>query len=284
MSKRVISHRSVLAVLVTASCWGTLQLPTTAATSYALQRGAVEQASDSTLSDGILVAGLSFRLPVRASRWRFGGFARSCSATTEAIDFNDLQQSFAPIAPPVQPSESMDSESAPVDYTVSAHPTIFVRVPDLPGATVGFTLQNEDETEELYSTQFELDGTEGGIVGIQIPASSPSLEVGQKYIWKVMLSSSCGGNSGDFRLATNSWIERVEPQGALTSVSQVPMRDRPALYAEAGVWQETLSSLAELRMQNPNDAELSESWSSLMESVNLGEYSSEPILRIHSEQ
>lgn len=284
MSKRVISQTSVLAALVTASFWGTLQLPTTAATSYALQRGAVEQASDSTLSDGVLVAGLSFRLPVRASRWRFGGFARGCAAATEAVDFNDLQQSLAPIAPPVQPNESIDPEDVPVDYTVSAHPTIFVRVPDLPGATVGFTLQNEESTEELYATQFELDGTEGGIVGIQIPTSSPSLEVGQKYTWQVLVSSSCGGNSGEFRLTTNSWIERVELQGALMSVSQVPMRDRPALYAEAGVWQETLSSLVELRMQNPSDAEISESWSSLMESVNLGEYSSEPILRIYSEQ
>lgn len=283
MSKRVISQKTVLATLVATSILSTLQLPSIAASTRGLFHENAGVTNES-LSDGILVAGLRFRLPVRASRWRFGGFARGCAAESETVNFDDLQQSLTPIAPPVQQSETLDPESAPVDYTVSAHPTIFVRVPDLPGATVGFTLQNEEETEELYATQFELDGTEGGIVGIQIPTSSPSLEVGQKYIWKVLVSSSCGVNNGEFRLATNSWIERVEPQGALTSVSQVPMSDRPALYAEAGIWQETLSSLAELRMQNPSDASLNESWSSLMESVDLGEYASEPILRIYSEQ
>lgn len=284
MSKRVISKKAVLATLVATSFLSTLPLPSIAAATRGLFHENAEIASES-FSNGILVAGLRFRLPVRASRWRIGGLARSCAAATETVDFEELQRSLFPIAPPVQSSEELDpDEDSPVDYTVSAHPTIFIRVPDLPEATVKFTLQNEEETEDLYATQFELDGAENGIVGIHIPTSSPSLEIGQKYVWKVLFSSPCEERSSNFRLATNSWIERVEPQGSLTSVSQVPLRDRPDLYAEAGIWQETISSLAELRMQNSSDASLNENWSSLMESVNLGEYASEPILRIHSEQ
>ncbi|NET49710.1 MAG: DUF928 domain-containing protein [Merismopedia sp. SIO2A8] len=291
MSKQIVPHKVVVVALIAASALGAFPILSAAAVDRIVQpemQESSEQRSDGQRSDETLVAGLSFRLRVRPSRWRFGGFARACATNSEAIDVNNLRQVLAPVAPPTQANEGTAEDNSPVDQTVESHPTILVRVPDLPGATITFTLQDEGlpgegPTEELYATGFQLTGEEKGIIGIQIPSTAPSLEVGQKYAWQVLLSSSCGPNSGEFRISTGSWLERVAFDRSLAGVDQMPMRDRPALYAAAGIWQETVSTLAQLRYQNPADVEMNESWSSVMQSVDLGELASDPILQIHAE-
>lgn len=282
MSKPFVPRKAMLAVLIITSVLGA-PLPALSALSRVNPVSSENTSSLTEQYDGVLVAGLSFRLPIRASRWRFGGFARACAAETNALDINALQQAFTPVAPPLQPGETESSEDAPVDLTVSAHPTILVRVPDLPGATLTVTLQNEDATAELYATQVELTGNEKGIVGIQVPTDVAPMEVGQKYAWQAMISASCGAGLGNFRLSTGSWLERVEPDSQLATVDQLPLRDRPNIYASAGIWQETVSTLAELRLQEPNDGQLNESWSSVMESVGLDALAADPILLIHAE-
>jgi len=284
MLKHVISPKTLLSTFVTASVVSAVQLSAVAATSYLSHSSSSQQSILGHHEDAVLVAGLSFRLPVRASRWRFGGFARGCTANPTAVNFANLQQTLAPIAPPLQAGEGHQGEDSPVDYTISEYPTVFIRVPDLQSATVNFTLQNEDGTEELYATQFDLTGQEEGIIGVQIPTTVAPLEVGQTYAWQVLVSASCGQDSGEFRLNAGSWLKRVAPEGALASIDQVPMRDRPEIYAEAGIWQETVSTLAELRLHAPTDSAIIESWSSLMESVDLGEFATEPILQIYTEE
>lgn len=281
MSKPFIPVKTALATLISASVLGA-PLPALSALSRSVSSSQAP-ATVVTHGDGVLVAGLSFRLPVRQSRWRFGGFARACTSADGSLDVTALQQSFSPVVPPAQAQEGMAIDAAPVDQTALAHPTILVRVPDLPGATLSFTLQNEDATAELYATQFELTGGEKGIVGIQIPDTAAPLAVGQTYAWQVLLSSSCGPSLGNFRLSTGSWLERVEPTYQLEAIEQAPMSDRPALYADAGIWQEMVSTLAVLRLENPDDIAMNESWSSLMQSVNLEELANDPILDIHAE-
>ncbi|NEQ98435.1 MAG: DUF928 domain-containing protein [Cyanothece sp. SIO2G6] len=275
-----VSIKTALAALITASVMGA-PLPAFSA----LSRTATSSpAPSATLAqtDGVLVAGLPFRLPIRSSSpFRFGGFARACASVDGAMDVNALQQTFAPVAPPIQAAEDMTTAETPVDQTALAHPTILVRVPDSPGATLTFTLQDEAATTELYMTQFELTGAEKGIVGIQIPATAAPLEVGQTYAWQALLSSSCGPNLGDFRISIGSSLERVELDGQLEAIEQAPMSDRLAMYAEAGIWQETVSTLAALRLENPDDVAMNEAWSSLMQLVELGELAADPILQIH---
>ncbi|NET49709.1 MAG: DUF928 domain-containing protein [Merismopedia sp. SIO2A8] len=246
----------------------------------------------------MLVAGLPFRLPIRASRWRFGAFARGCnqgvrsaylSAASRSADvsedtrsFQALQTILTPITPPLQESEG--HQGTPVDHTLTAHPIVFLRMPSLPGGTVDFTVQNEAGTEQLYEATFELTTQEEGIVGIQIPETALPLEVGQIYAWQVMVTSSCPQPEYNFRLHTGSWIERVAADEGMATIEQVEMRDRLPLYAEAGLWIDTLSTLAQLRWQYPNDADLNESWTSLMESVDLSEFATKPILHIYSSE
>jgi len=223
---------------------------------------------------------------LRSSRWRIGGIARSCATETEDVDFETLRQTLAAVAPPLQEeerTETTEEGDLPVDYTVSAHPTVFVHVPPLPGATAELTLQNRDDDEQLYSTKFELTGEEG-IIGIKIAEPSPSLTVGQDYLWQMLITGDCNTEGKEFRLHTDGWIERVASTGSLANIDQIPLRDRPTLYAEAGIWQDTLSSLGSLMLQYPDDPEVRASWASLMESANLSEFAQAPLLYIHTDE
>jgi hypothetical protein len=53
--------------------------------------------------------------------------------------------------------------------------------------------------------------------------------------------------------------------------------ERVAIYAQAGLWYETVDSLLQLRRQYPNNKDLAEAWKTLLKTVGLGEISSEPI-------
>ena len=258
------SFKITLATLLAAGFLGTSVLPVLALSRFSQAR------ESSSGSQGILVAGrLGFRLRVRPSRFRVGGFARgSCPPVT-----------IAPVTPPTRPEETASDKEAPVDSTASAHPTLFVNIPaEMPGATAQLTLQNEAAEQELYSTKFALTG-KPGIVGIRIPESVPPLQVGQKYLWQV--SVVCNANKPQERLFTMSWVERVALDPTVASqINQASLREKSALYAEAGIWQDTLSSLAELRLSNPNDQSVAQDWASLMQSVNLQDFANKPVVQI----
>jgi hypothetical protein len=187
--------------------------------------------------------------------------------------------SIAPVTPPTQPEEISSKEEAPVDSTASAHPTLFVNIPaEIPGATAELTLQNEAGDQQLYSTTFSLTG-KPGIVGIRIPENVAPLQVGQKYLWQV--SVVCNPNKPEDRLFAMSWVERVALDPTVASqINQATPSEKSALYAEAGIWQDTLSSLAELRLSNPNDQSVAQDWASLMQSVNLQDFANKPVVQI----
>jgi hypothetical protein len=58
---------------------------------------------------------------------------------------------------------------------------------------------------------------------------------------------------------------------------QATPSERVAIYAQAGLWYETVDSLLQLRRQYPNDKDLAEAWKTLLTTVGLGDISSEPI-------
>ena len=46
-------------------------------------------------------------------------------------------------------------------------------------------------------------------------------------------------------------------------------RELPLLYANAGIWHETLTTLVKLRQENPRDTELENYWINILNSVGL---------------
>ena len=55
-------------------------------------------------------------------------------------------------------------------------------------------------------------------------------------------------------------------------------RQRVALYAQAGIWQDALTTLGELRVRQRQDAALATDWKDLLDSVGLDNISTEAIV------
>ena len=161
--------------------------------------------------------------------------------------------------------------------TVSGNPTLFWYVPKTEAKSAEFVLFDDDgkELNEIYKTTVAVKGTPG-IVKLHIPASV-SLETGKKYLWAFTVM--CNSDPED-----NPWvagaIERTELNGeeeTKLAATKEPL-EKAEVYAEAEVWQETLSLMAQLRYERPYDFRVNNAWRDLLSSVQLGAISSEPLV------
>jgi hypothetical protein len=165
--------------------------------------------------------------------------------------------------------------------TVSQQPTFFWYIPPKsieasPKAakTASFRLLDEQENEVYTNDNIPLSGF-SGIVSYTLPASV-RLEVGQAYIWQ--FSVVCNPDAPSNNPFVEGVIQRVEANQPLNQrLSSSSLRDRPSIYASAGIWYDSLTSLANLRCNNPGDIALTMGWSSLLRSVELADFAREPL-------
>lgn len=167
-------------------------------------------------------------------------------------------------------------------YTLDDYPAFFVYIPEAYAETaVGaeFILESM-EGDRLYQVAYETAGV-AGMVKIALPADAnvAPLEVGQDYHWSFSLI--CNPNDRSSDLVVDSWIQRIEPDSALAAQIEATSADAlPNLFAEAGIWYDSIGSLADL------DADTSR-WQALLDSVNLSDVarslSPEPLTMVPSE-
>jgi hypothetical protein len=229
---------------------------------------------------------LNWRVGVRASRYTVGGFSRSgtCSAPVQ----------LTPFVPPVRPEERINRFKAPVNLTTSSRPTVWVHVADIPPNTeMQFTLQDEMGDRSLYSTRFTVDQS-SGLVGLRLPDSAPPLKLGNNYSWE--LAMTCPGEDGSTstdQVSASGWLQRVNPQQLKPTanfdprplaleLAKAPELDKPALFAELGIWQDAVTTLLALQQTQPNNRDLKEDWRSLLNGAQLSQFVDAPVLNIRA--
>jgi hypothetical protein len=168
--------------------------------------------------------------------------------------------------------------------TVSGHPTLLLYVPPTSAGEAQFVLQDDSGPEgvrEIYETTFALPKdltATGGLVTIKIPESLPELEVGKTYTYYATLICSPGDSGGinyDQGLVTRvevpSQIAQAQNNPGLSS--EESLWQQAVLYAESGIWLDTVNSLMALMEYEPSNKALQDQWMSLMRSdvVNLDE-------------
>lgn len=154
-----------------------------------------------------------------------------------------------------------------IGLTLAASPKIFVYLSQTTASKAEFFLIDPTNEDILYEATFSLP-SQSGIISFNIPedANSPKLTVGKKYRWYFVIVRDRDDRSADI-IAEGS-IQRVELNSTVASqLKKAPPEDHPAIYAAAGIWFETLASLAELRRSYPNDPGLAAAWKNLLESV-----------------
>lgn len=204
---------------------------------------------------------LGFKVPrLRPSGNLTGGAARgNCNADgTEKIDVVALMP------------------KTNIALTVAQKPTFFFRVSKTSVQEAKFNLLNEKGDTIIYDQTFPLTNT-GDVMSFTLPDDAPALEIGKEYQWELVVNCDPDDPSGNPRVRTA--IKRVEPSAILVNkLAQSQLNERPDVYAQEGIWIDALSTLAQLRVANPNDLELQEEWTSLLDSVGLKEIATTPIM------
>lgn len=165
-----------------------------------------------------------------------------------------------------------------VGATAAPYPTVFWYMPKSSASEVQLMLQDANQ-QEIYSARYTLakssDGSvvgSPGIMSLSLPAFTnlSPLEVGQAYHWTLGLTCP-PDSSGESKIDSfDGGIVRVKPDPTLAQrIQQATPQERVALYANAGLWYETVGSLVELRRDRPNDNELTQAWNKLLNSIGL---------------
>lgn len=167
--------------------------------------------------------------------------------------------------------------------TTAEYPRFFWFMPKTKAKFVEFTLFDVDEQMEdrtpIYKTTFNLTGTPG-VASLPIPsqATIPPLVVGKDYHWSVALICSVGDRARDITI--DGWIQRVTPNANVTNqLAKAKPRDRAQIYANNGIWFDTVTTLADQRCADPKDTTLTDSWAELLKSVQLGAIAEQPLIQ-----
>lgn len=165
--------------------------------------------------------------------------AQSCGATQKALT------ALIPIQNPV--------------FTATPHPTFLIYVPDQPQdiQTATFSILSADAKRRIYQTTVPM--TAPGIVKIQLPQTPPTaLELDTAYQWHFDLDCQPGRTAE--HLNVNGWVTRVTPESTVLK------------------WYDVLAELSQTLQSAPNQIEVRDRWLSLLESVDLGRLSPDPVL------
>lgn len=169
------------------------------------------------------------------------------------------------------------SEEKEAQVTTAEHPTFFLYIPqtDQQIQALEFVLQDDATSKPLYEQSFKPVG-QPGIVSVTIPADQPSLKTGKKYTWE--FSIICD-SYGDKDVHLKGKIERLQDENLADQIQQTtkPL-DQAIIYATAGFWENSLSIIANLRRDRPNDPEVQKYWADLLKSVNLDKVVEQPLL------
>jgi hypothetical protein len=169
-----------------------------------------------------------------------------------------------------------------IGRTVSDYPTFFFYLPQTEAELAELILEDESGNQ-IYREDLTIKNL-SGVIGVSIPANTtvPPLEVGQKYTWKFTVVCDPEDRSSD-QLETGI-VRRVELDAdILRQLEAADPRQKTVIYAENGIWQDALSTLAAARRANPNDPLFQSDWETLLDSVTLPQIAKEPIVEMEAQ-
>jgi len=203
---------------------------------------------------------------VRYSRRRSGGASRG-----PGVCYGE-EITVTPVLPKINEQELSKKQEIAVESTVSPAPTFLISVDKTKATEAVFTLLNADDTEVIYEQEVSLENNTPGIITVSLPEPATEEEAlvkeNEEYHWYFSVRCDPTDLAGD--LIVEGRINRIPKEDALAqALADATEQEKPAVYAEFGVWTEAASSLAALLENNPNNPEIQANWQALLESVNL---------------
>lgn len=205
---------------------------------------------------------------------------RQIQAVVPPVGENPGRRESAGIRGNCLPKESSLTAIVPeqqVTLTTSVYPSLFFYLPKTASQEAIFILYDESD-REIYKSVFNV-AEMSGLLKFSIPDSftSPQLEVGKNYFWQFALI--CDPDNPSKSPLVEGWVQRVplnaDMSAQLESASEL---QKVGLYADAGIWQEALTTLANLRQQEPNNLSLEDRWNELLNNIGLSKIAQQPII------
>lgn len=220
-------------------------------TPYGQSKAIAQETISSSASQGFKV---TFNPPAGGKpQTSTGGASRSIGQCINQAENSDL-----PLTP-LLPTETQG-------LTVASHPTILAYLPQTSAQQIFFSWQDE-HNEEHYQTILPIEN-KAGIISLTLPENAPPLQVGKNYQWAIALM--CGGRLQPDSPMIQGQIQRVEMTSSLSErLKNANALETAAFYGEAGIWYETVATLAQLQLAQPNDSNLTTNWKELLSSVGL---------------
>jgi hypothetical protein len=159
--------------------------------------------------------------------------------------------------------------------TLTAKPTFLVYVPASSAKSAVFSLKDE-AGNQVSQVTLPVSGA-AGVMTIELPSSTPALEVDKNYQW--FLALKIDGNLTPSTPYVDGWVRRIQPSPELAAaLKQADGIKRATVLGRNGVWYDCVSTLAALRLQPSDRSALEQSWSELLSSVDLQQISQAPML------
>jgi hypothetical protein len=156
-----------------------------------------------------------------------------------------------------------------VGLTAQAQPSLFWYLSSSTTSPIEVVIMNPQKIEPLFVTRFHPPPTPG-IQRVRLAAYEVSLATGVPYQWFIALIPDPAQRSKD--IVASGRIERTAlPEALHSRLAQAREGEAPALYAEAGLWYDALTALADLIEATPRNTEFRQQRAALLEQVGLSE-------------
>jgi hypothetical protein len=170
-------------------------------------------------------------------------------------------------------------EKASGGLTTSKQPVLWLNLTNVQADKM--VVEVLENGKKFASSSFTMP-VSNGLVRINLtPPTGPELKVGEKYSWSVIFPCESGLNcqQGEESPEVTGWVTRTTlntRQEKAIGQATTP-REKAAIYAEAGIWYDSVATLSALRGENPQDTATQADWASLLESAGLAEQAKTPL-------
>ncbi len=151
--------------------------------------------------------------------------------------------------------------------TTKEQPTLYWYVSKPVPSKLEVTLINDDDIDPELEEVVATPGT-AGIQSIDLAKTGAKLKPDLEYRWFVSVVADPGQRSND--IVASGTIQRIKPEGTLKDkIAGADDRALVRVYAEEGVWYDTIDTLSRLIEKSPDDAALKQQRAVLLEQVGL---------------
>lgn len=139
----------------------------------------------------------------------------------------------------------------------------------------------------VYHTTIPVVGVPG-IIRLTVPSTQnlPALKIGQRYFWQLKLipeNYKNAVNQEEPLPVVTGWIERINLDPSLrTQLNQTSLQARTTIYVTQGIWNDVLTTLAEVSCSNHNSPTLTGEWQSALQALNLENLAGKPLVNCSS--